>query len=281
MKARSWIRRFVDTARGTFEFFEFGEGPPLAVTHLYSEFDERGHTFAAPFSEHYHVYLINLRGAGNSCHAEDPEEYSMDASVLDLEAIRKALGCRSWSFAGHSTGGMLALKYAIAAPDSLEKIIAGGTAASYEYCMDPDSIYCKENLHFSRIVEIMDLLNDPATNTEKRRALSFEWALMSYHSEEKLLQAMKKINSGKTVGQRLDYFRQHDCARFDVRKELRSVQTPAFIYCGNYDAQCPPKFGKEVANLLPNASFTLFNYSNHHPYDEEEEAFRRFVEMTI
>ncbi len=59
-----WVQRFVDTARGTFEIFEKGEGEPLAVTHLYSEYDERGNAFANPFTEHYHVYLINLRGAG-------------------------------------------------------------------------------------------------------------------------------------------------------------------------------------------------------------------------
>lgn len=271
----------MDTDRGTFECFEFGDGPPLAVTHLYSEFDERGNTFAAPFTEFYRVYLINLRGAGSSCEAAKPEGYSMDESVQDLESIREALGIRRWSFAGHSTGGMLALKYAIAAPESLEKIVAGGTAASYHYCMDPDSIYCQENIHFMRIVEIMDRLNDPITDSETRKALGFEWALMSYHSEGKLRQAMKKPNSGKTVGPRLDYFRKQDCARFDVREELKDVQVPAYIYCGRYDAQCPPKFGKEITDLLPNASYKLFNSSNHNPFDEEEEAFRSFVESTV
>ena len=86
-----WVQRFVDTARGTFEIFEKGEGEPLAVTHLYSEYDERGNAFANPFTEHYHVYLINLRGAGKSESAQSEEQYSMKESVLDLEAIREAL----------------------------------------------------------------------------------------------------------------------------------------------------------------------------------------------
>lgn len=263
-----------------FEFFEKGEGPPLAVTHLYSEFDERGNSFAAPFTDLYTVYLINLRGAGRSCQVDNEEQYSMDETVKDLEAIRRALEIKQWSFGGHSTGGMLALKYAVLAPEALEKIIAGGAAASYEYCMDESSIYCREHPKFKRIVEIMDLLNNPRTKPETRKSLGYEWALMSYHSEEKLKEALEKPNSGRTVGPRLDFFRKVDCARFDVREQLSCVQIPAYIYCGKYDAQCPLKFGEEIASLLPQSTFTIFNRSNHNPFHEEEEAFAEFVYST-
>lgn len=76
---------------GLSRFFEKGEGEPIAVTHLYSEYTERGNAFANPFTEHYHVYLINLRGAGKSEGAQSEEQYSMKESVLDLEAVREAI----------------------------------------------------------------------------------------------------------------------------------------------------------------------------------------------
>ncbi len=212
-----WIQRLIDTERGTFELFEKGTGEPLAVTHLYSAFDERGNTFSQPFTEHYHVYLINLKGAGQSVKVEEELEYSLDNAVFDLEAIRTTLGLEKWAFAGHSTGGMLALKYAIYAQASLTKIIAGGAAASYEYGQDPASIYCRENPNFKKIVEIMDALNNSDTPIEARQKLGYEWALMSYYSEGKLQAALKKPNSGKTVGPRLDYFRKVDYPAYDVR----------------------------------------------------------------
>lgn len=80
---------------------------------------------AAAFTDDYRVYLINLRGAGQSVKAVTIEEYSMEETLKDLEALRKALKHEKWAFAGHSTGGMLALKYAINHPASLTKIIAG------------------------------------------------------------------------------------------------------------------------------------------------------------
>ncbi|WP_339254246.1 alpha/beta hydrolase [Sporosarcina sp. FSL W8-0480] len=276
-----WVQRFVETARGTFEVFEKGEGEPLAVTHLYSEFDDRGNAFANPFTEHYHVYLINLRGAGKSVGAQSEEQYSMKESVLDLEAIREGLNLTKWGFAGHSTGGMLALVYAVMREESLTKIIAGGAAASVEYSADAGSIYCRENPNFERIIEIMDRMDTPDVPVEERKALGSEWNLMSFCSEEKMEAAFKKPNSGKTVGDRLTYFRKVDCKTYDVREELKLVFVPAFVYAGKHDAQCPHKFGIEIAECLPNATFTSFEHSNHYPFFEEEERFDEFVRSTL
>jgi len=276
-----WIPRVIETNRGVFELFEKGEGEPLAITHLYSEFNERGNTFANPFTTSYRVLLINLRGTGGSVKAEREDQYSMNETVKDLEAIRQALGYEKWGFAGHSTGGMLGLKYAINASDSLTKMIAGGAAASVEYGADPTSIYCPEHPKFQRIIEIMDLLNDPTTSTEVRQTISYEWAVMSYYCEENLKKSLMKPNSGKTVGKRLEYFRKVECENYDVRVALKQVMVPSFIYCGIHDAQCPYRFSLEISELIPNATLTTFENSNHNPFSEEEDKFQTFVESTL
>lgn len=77
-----WIQRFIDTSRGIFEVFEKGEGEPLCVTHLYSSYDERGNTFASPFTSDYRVYLVNLRGCGNSVKAETKNQFSFNTNIL-------------------------------------------------------------------------------------------------------------------------------------------------------------------------------------------------------
>ncbi|HLR42186.1 MAG TPA: alpha/beta hydrolase [Pseudogracilibacillus sp.] len=276
-----WEKTFVETTRGKFEVFVSGSGEPLCVTHLYSEFNEQGNIFANPFTPHYKVYLVNLRGCGNSVHVEDTNQYSMEESVKDLESIRVALGYNTWGFAGHSTGGMLALKYSIVAPNSLTKIIAGCTSASKEYSVDADSIYSPMNSKFKRIIEIMTKIDDPSIPVETQKELGYEWDLMSYYSEDKLKEALKIPNSGKTVGPRLEYFVNIENPTYDLRNDLVNVKVPSHIYAGKYDAQCPYKYGEEIASLIPNASFTAFNESNHNPYVEEEEKFKRFVKSTL
>lgn len=127
----------------------------------------------------------------------------------------------------------------------------------------------------------MDQLNDPTTPIETRRKLNYEWALMSYYSEDKLQDAMTKPNSGKPVGERLDYFRKVEYPTYDIREKLKNVPITSYIYAGRYDAQCPMKFGIEIAQLIPTASLTIFEESNHNPFSEEKEKFQEFVYGTI
>lgn len=272
-----WMEQTIETTRGTFQYFTAGEGAPVAVTHHYSEFDERGNLFAAHFTEHFKVYLINLRGVGKSVLASKDDEYSFEQTVLDLEAIREALGYETWGFGGHSTGGMLALQYAIQAQQSLSFIVAGGASASYEYSMSEKSIYNHKNPDFARVREIMNSLSMPETPVEERRKLGYEWTLKSFVSEDKLKEMLKKPNSGKTVGNRLTYFREVEYQQMDFRPHLHKVQIPSYIYAGRFDSQCPVEFGIEIAEHIPNAKLTIFEQSNHFPFVEEEELFAEMI----
>lgn len=275
-----WERGLLETDRGVFEYFTAGQGEPLAITHLYMAFDERGNLFANPFFERYKVYLINARGAGDSVKPEKESELSMKEVVKDLEAFRKALDIEKWAFAGHSTGGMLALRYALDAPSNLSKIIVGCAAASKHYAGHKDSIYCSENKNFHRIVEIMDLLNKPTTQQDERQKLGYEWALMSYYTEESLKEAIKRPNSGRTVGDNLDYFRKVEVKEFDLRNQLKNINIPTFVFAGQHDAQCPVEFSVEIAKHIPTSTLVIFQESNHNPFIEEEEEFKKFVNMT-
>ncbi|MBD8036713.1 alpha/beta hydrolase [Solibacillus sp. A46] len=275
-----WEQKLIETTRGTFEYFVKGSGQPLAITHFYSAFNEKGSWFANPFTEHYQVFLINVRGAGNSDGIEADEQMTLEEIILDLEAIREALHISKWAFSGHSTGGMLALQYAVLKQQSLTKCICGSSAASKAYAAHPNSIYCMENKNFNRIIEIMESLNDPNTPQEIRKKLDFEWALMSFTSEENLKQALTIPNSGRTVGRALDYFRKVAVKSFDLRKELPTIDVDTYVFGGKYDAQCPVEFSVEIAELIPNAELTIFEQSNHFPFVEEEKVFKDFVEET-
>lgn len=275
-----WTQNMVETPRGNFEYFKMGKGEPLCITHQYTAFNSNGNIFAAPFTTHYTVYLINLRGCGNSSDSTVHDDFSFKNSVQDLEAIRSALGFAQWSFAGHSTGGMLGLNYALMHPNSLKKIIIGGLSASSHYMSHPDSIYCKSNPNNSRLLEILQLLKDPTKSLEERRALNKEWNLMSIYKKEHYDKIMARPNSGKVVTKRLDYFISTELKNFDLTESLKTIKLPTYIYCGKYDTQCPLVFSEEIASLIPNAYLTIFEESSHNPFVEEEGVFNSFVKTT-
>lgn len=272
-----WSQRFIETTRGSFEVFVKGTGAAICVTHLYSAYNEKGNTFANPFTEHYTVYLVNLRGAGNSVGSVHKDDFSMKESIEDLEAIRIALHFDQWAFAGHSTGGMLGLVYAIQAPDSLTKMIIGGAAASKEYMHHPSSIYCQENPNNERIREIIRTINHPTTSVEEKRPLSREWTEMSLYRPENYEQYFNKPNSGSTVPQRLDYYSYTELPNYDVTAQLSTISVPTTVYCGVHDAQCPHVFSEQIANEIPNAKLITFYESNHLPFTEEPEKFAGMI----
>ncbi|GIO23616.1 alpha/beta fold hydrolase [Oceanobacillus sp. J11TS1] len=271
-----WTQEIVKTARGDFEIFRKGEGRPLCSTHLYSSFNELGDYFTEAFTDHFSVILVNLREAGNSCKAQEEQQLSMAESVYDLEAIREALGYDTWAFAGHSTGGMLGLKYAILAPDSLAKVIVGGAASSKRYMMHPGSIYCKESPYNKRLLEILNILKT-STDRDERRKANKEWSDMSLYYPEKRDKYFQKPSSGKTVGKRLDYYSYTELPEYDITEELTDVSVPVFVYCGVHDAQCPYVFSEEIANQLTNSRLYSYRYSNHFPFIEEKKKFNKMV----
>lgn len=276
-----WAHHFIETKRGTFEFFMKGAGEPICVTHLYSAFNSNGNTFANSFTNQYSVYLVNLREAGNSVKSLHKNDLCMEESIKDLEAIREALHFKKWAFAGHSTGGMLGLVYAIRIPQSLNNIVIGGAAASKEYMNHPDSIYCKENHHNERLLEIFGLLNNPKTPADIKRAVGREWTEMSIYRPEKYDHYFNVPNSGSVVPARLDYYSYTELPTYDLTTYLSTISIPTTVYCGEHDAQCPIVYSKQIANAIPNAKLITFTNSNHFPFTEEPEKFALMVNNLI
>ncbi|BCB05136.1 alpha/beta fold hydrolase [Bacillus sp. KH172YL63] len=276
-----WKQKLISTERGDFEIFTAGSGEPLCVTHLYSEFDERGYYFADRFVEDFTVHLINLKEAGKSTGVKDAYEMSMSETSNDLEAIRTALGFADWNYAGHSTGGMLGLVYAANHPDSLKRLIVGGASATKGYMEDCNSIYSEKNPANKRMKEIFSILSSPHSPKIERQQAAREWTELSLNHPDRFDEYFSKPSSGKVVQKRLDYYSYSELPTYDIRRELTRIKTPTMIFCGKYDSQCPFVFSEEIFHLVPNSTLYIFENSSHAPHIEEREKFCGMVRESI
>ncbi|MYL33621.1 alpha/beta fold hydrolase [Pontibacillus yanchengensis] len=273
-----WKQQLVETNRGTFEVFVKGSGEPLCITHLCTEFNKNGYDFAEQFSNHFQVFLVNVKEAGNSSKVESEEELSMEETVKDLEAIREHLNLTSWAFAGNSTGGMLGLTYAVHFPNSLTKMLVGGAAASNDYKDHPDSIYSQKNEHFTKIQEILETLNATGSQLEEKAQAEKEWTLLSlFRPDLYTYYYASSSNNAQIVPKRLNYYISKELPTYCVRQSLHDVQVPTYIYCGQFDTQCPVQYSQEIFNRLPNSALYIFQESNHVPYLEEKPRFYDLV----
>ncbi|MGB2870917.1 alpha/beta fold hydrolase [Psychrobacillus psychrotolerans] len=275
-----WKREMIETSRGCFEVFVKGEGEPVCITHLYSEFNESGDYFAETFIENSKVFLVNLKDVGNSDKAENAYELSMVDAVLDLEEIRKVYGYPSWTFAGHSTGGMLGVLYGIHFSSSLKSLILVGSSAREYSSSSSKCIYNEGHPKFKRMQDLMELLKQQNLKGEERNRLSKERTQLSLFRPENYELYFSKNIIKKISANRLNFFSREQLI-FDVTRQLSAVKTKTIILCGRHDVQCPVDFSVEMSELIPDASLHIFEQSNHYPFLEEDFEFKRVVKSVL
>ena len=275
-----WTREMIETSRGNFEVFVKGEGEPICITHDYSEFNETGDYFADTFTDTNKVFLVNLKGAGNSDKGSNAHELSMVDAVLDLEEIRKVKGLSSWTFAGHSTGGMIGVIYGIHFSTSLKSLVLVGSSAREYTSSSNKCIYNEGHPKFKRMQELIELLKLPNLTEDERQRLSKERTQLSLFKPENYERYFSKNIVKKMSAIRMNFFSREQLI-FDVTRQLSAVNTRTVILCGRHDVQCPVDFSIEMSELIPNASLHIFEQSNHYPFLEEEFEFKRVINSIL
>lgn len=76
------------------------------------------------------IVAPDLRGHGDSTHSGDPASFGFERLVEDLARLLDGLGAPRCHLLGHSFGGMVALRFALAHPDRLASLLLASTAPS-------------------------------------------------------------------------------------------------------------------------------------------------------
>lgn len=271
-----WATKIIETSRGNFEVFVKGEGNPICVTHHYSEFNNTGDYFAESFTDTNKVYLVNLKGAGNSSKVNEAHELSMFDAVYDLEAIREALGYAAWTFAGHSTGGMIGVIYGIHFSKSLSSLIIVGSAARKYANSSPECIYHPDHPQFERMQQLIEKLKQPNLSTSEREQFSKERTKLSLYHPDKYEEYFSLGIHKQMSASRMNFFIREEMI-FDVTRELGKISAKTFILSGRYDVQCPHSFSVEMNELIPKSHLFVFHESNHYPFLEEKWRFQQVL----
>ena len=74
-------------------------------------------------NDNYHTVAIDLIGHGKTTAPLDPNRYSMEEQIADLEALFNELNIRKFTLLGYSMGGRIALSYTINFPERVTSLI--------------------------------------------------------------------------------------------------------------------------------------------------------------
>jgi proline iminopeptidase len=219
-------------------------------------------TAFGPLNADMQLVYFDHRGQGRSAHG-DPERYTLDENVEDMEALRRHLGLGPIVSIGTSYGGMVAQAHAARYPDAVSKLIlcvtashAGFIASAERYIAEhgtPEQQAVCATLWAGgfRTVEQLQHYYDvmgPLYSRSHNAALAALSRGRGTHTPEPLNRA---FGPGGTL------------RRFDLRPELGRITAPTLILAGRHDWICPPVFSEEIHRLIPGSKLKIFENASH------------------
>jgi pimeloyl-ACP methyl ester carboxylesterase len=106
-----------------------GTGPPLVLLHGFSLSSDVWQVmgYEAPLlAAGWRLILVDIRGHGRSGKPHDPAAYQGGIEAADIAAVLDRFQCPRASVLGYSRGGRMALDFAVACPDRIERLVVGG-----------------------------------------------------------------------------------------------------------------------------------------------------------
>lgn len=157
-----WRRRHVSVLDTTLYVEEHGAGPPLICLHSFaSNGRARFDPLLPVLSEHFHCYVVDLRGHGRSEMGTAP--WTHEQIARDIIELTRKLGLGSAFFLAASSGAMGMLRVARYAPELVRAMVLDSTTnevpvSSRQYYRDPDHLTPK----LQRLYENANELHGPA-----------------------------------------------------------------------------------------------------------------------
>jgi proline iminopeptidase len=268
-------------------YVEYGQGEPVLVLMGGPGVSGRGiEPVARSIAKKARAIVPDQRGAGASI-PKDPEAITLDATLADFEAMRKALDLERWTVWGCSWGGMLALDYASKFPGTVKGLVlvgSGGTSFASFATAFGDNMTARMSAddraaqrYWSQPAVVAD---DPVrAGAEGVRAI----LPSQFYDRAKAIEAIAVFKVGREyynpeAGKRLvPAFEQGASARVEA---LRNLQIPALIVHGRQDPM-PESVALENQKLLKGSRLIWLDRCGHWPWIEQpvalEEALFQFL----
>lgn len=216
------------------------------------------------------LVYIDHRGSGRSTKG-DPESYSLDNNIDDIDALRDHLGLERITLLGTSYGGMVAQGYAIRYPERVANLILCVTAPSYRFMEDAKRIVRERGSEDQ--VRVCERLWEGSFQSQEELYEYYKLMGPMYSTtfdQEKMEQNWKQsLRDFVPLNQGFAGFLR----TFDFTDQLHTITCPTLVLAGEHDWICPPNHSRIIAEKIPRAHLKIFAKSSHQVASDEPEAY--------
>jgi proline iminopeptidase len=225
----------------------------------------------SPLAQKMQLVYFDHRGQGRSAKG-DPELYTLDENVEDMEALRRHLGLGPVVSIGTSYGGMVAMAHAARYPASVSHLVLVVTAAHAGFNARARQIVAERGTPEQKSVCDQLWTGQLDTVEKLRHYYDVMGPLYSTRFDPKAAAATRgrgiltpeALNRAFAPGGFLQ--------SYDLRPELAAITAPTLILAGRHDWICAPEFSEEIHRLIPGSDLRIFERSSHSIRADEPEA---------
>lgn len=201
---------------------------------------------------------------------DDWEEnpYTAEAQIEQVLALLDALGIPEAVLVGHSSGGLLALQTALAAPERVTGLVLVG-ATAFQNGGSPTLL--RPLLYSPQMNRLGPLLMRQFGGESGDGFLEAAWANANAIDEATRAayrQAQRIEDWDKALWELSKASRAPDLSR-----QLPGLEHPSFVLTGRADPVVPPALSERLAEALPEAEFAALEDCGHIPQEECPEPF--------
>ncbi|MFQ5827862.1 MAG: alpha/beta fold hydrolase [Candidatus Methylomirabilia bacterium] len=251
-----------------------GTGPPVLLIHGLGGFAESWRHNLPALARQAAVVSVDLPGFGHS--SKPPGPYHLSRFVEALDGFIGSLELGRTSLIGHSLGGAVAVAYALARPERVERLVLiGAVVPGFDYRA---SVVCRV-LATPNVGELLGWLLGPGM---LRFALSRCFAAPDAGEVDFLVQNSARVWGSpegraaflatlRGVGQ--DFLNEGQ----RYQEWIRNFDRPVLSIHGRQDPVVSLRHAELVAHALPNATLRVLDRCGHFPQIEHAAIVNRWL----
>ena len=242
-----------------------GEGPDVLLIAGLGDPAEAWQLQLDGLADRYRLTAFDNRGVGRTPLPDTP--FTVATLADDAAALLRGLEVPAAHVVGFSGGAAIAQELALRQPEFVRSLVLVSTWA----CADA---------YFRAMFDSWRWMAEAAPSERAFLEAFFVWVYTARaHADGTVPQIVDEAlafphkQSVEAFQRQVDAFVAHD-----TTDRLHSITAPTLVLAGGQDRITPPRYGRVVADRIPNARFEILPTEAHQPFQEVPEEFNARVD---
>ena len=251
--------KFVKVGDYNIHYIESGAGEPMIMIHGWLCWGAYWKKIIPLVKDNYHVYAPDLLGHGISDKPLGKEvSYGTDAQAQRIIAFMNALGIKKAYLVGHSMGGEIAAKVALAAPDRVKGLVLISAAGMEKTPkLLPWHVRLGRAVHLENLAWMMNetiiRINTPSLMFYRENPMPDEFV------KDILMTNLKDMTDRKAMVKAT----KEGLFQNFMDKRCADIKVPTLIISAKYDIVVRPEMGERYSSLIPGAQYVCIDKAGH------------------